>query len=149
MFPLKVVDVPSTPVVKVPVVFSLPITFPLPVNDRVLEVARGDRGTFLTDARVQGTHLRVITLPYAPGYAVQVARPLTEADHTLDRLRTFLILIALAGIGLAAALEFTIGQALTRWLRNDIVVDGVDVTAQDERVTVEGWSGGEQVGCDG
>jgi phage baseplate assembly protein W len=38
---------------------------------------------------------------------------------------------------LAAALEFTIGQALTRWLRADIVVDGVDVTAQDERVTVE------------
>jgi phage baseplate assembly protein W len=38
---------------------------------------------------------------------------------------------------LAAALEFTIGQALTRWLRADIVVDGVDVTAEQERVTVE------------
>ena len=38
---------------------------------------------------------------------------------------------------LAAALEFTIGQALTRWLRAEIVVDGVDVTAHDEQVTVE------------
>jgi phage baseplate assembly protein W len=36
-----------------------------------------------------------------------------------------------------AALEFTIEQALTRHLRTDIVVNGVDVAAQDERVTVE------------
>lgn len=28
---------------------------------------------------------------------------------------------------LAAAMEFTAGQALTRWLADDIVVDGVDV----------------------
>ena len=38
---------------------------------------------------------------------------------------------------LAAALEFTVGQALTRWLRDDIVVDGVDVSAVDAMITVE------------
>ncbi|MBP2326535.1 phage baseplate assembly protein W [Kibdelosporangium banguiense] len=38
---------------------------------------------------------------------------------------------------LAAALEFTVGQALTRWLGIEIVVDGVDVSAQDGLVTVE------------
>jgi hypothetical protein len=37
----------------------------------------------------------------------------------------------------AAAVEFTIGQALTRWLRDDIVVDGVDVTTPEGTVTVE------------
>lgn len=38
---------------------------------------------------------------------------------------------------LAAAMEFTVGQALTRWLGDEIVVDGVDVTAVDEIVTIE------------
>ncbi len=38
---------------------------------------------------------------------------------------------------LAAATEFTVGQALTRWLRDDIVVDGVTVEPVDERVLVE------------
>jgi len=37
---------------------------------------------------------------------------------------------------LAAALEFTIGQSLVRWLVDDIMVDGVDVTSKDELVTV-------------
>ena len=38
---------------------------------------------------------------------------------------------------LAAAMEFTIGQALTRWLEDDLVVQTVDVEAQDETVLVE------------
>ena len=38
---------------------------------------------------------------------------------------------------LAAAMEFTIGQALTRWLGDLILVDGVEVNAVDETVTVE------------
>lgn len=38
---------------------------------------------------------------------------------------------------LAVATEFTVGQALTRWLRDDIAVDGVRVDAGEETVTVE------------
>ncbi len=38
---------------------------------------------------------------------------------------------------LAAALEFTIGQALARWLRDDLLVDGVDVEAGGEAVVVQ------------
>lgn len=38
---------------------------------------------------------------------------------------------------LAAAIEFTVGQALTRWLGDEIVVDGVDVTALEETATIE------------
>ena len=37
---------------------------------------------------------------------LQIARPLTEVDTSLDRLRRILILVALGGIGLAAALGF-------------------------------------------
>jgi len=38
---------------------------------------------------------------------------------------------------MAAATEFTVGQALTRWLGEEIVVGGVDVRALDETLTVE------------
>lgn len=38
---------------------------------------------------------------------------------------------------LAAALEFTVGQALTRWLGDELVVDGVTVDVQDEVLSVE------------
>lgn len=38
---------------------------------------------------------------------------------------------------LAAAMEFTIGQALARWLDEEIIVDGIDVTPEEETVTIE------------
>jgi phage baseplate assembly protein W len=38
---------------------------------------------------------------------------------------------------LAAAMEFTIGQALTRWLRDEILVDAVNVESAQETVLIE------------
>jgi phage baseplate assembly protein W len=38
---------------------------------------------------------------------------------------------------LAAAVEFSIGQALARWMADDIIVDTVHVQSQDEKVFVE------------
>jgi uncharacterized protein len=38
---------------------------------------------------------------------------------------------------LAAAMEFTIGQSLSRWLKDDIIVEKVDATSMNETVTVE------------
>lgn len=38
---------------------------------------------------------------------------------------------------LAAAMEFTVGQALSRWLADEIVVNAVDVEADREFATIE------------
>jgi len=38
---------------------------------------------------------------------------------------------------LAAAMEFTIGQALARWLDKEIMVEGIGVQSQEETITVE------------
>lgn len=38
---------------------------------------------------------------------------------------------------LAATMEFTVGQALSRWLGDEIVVDGVNVEADEELVTIQ------------
>ncbi len=83
---------------------------PLPVDSRTLVVARGAGKAFFADATVDGVHLRVLTASDADGGAVQVARPLTEVDRVLRRLRIVLLLVGLAGIGAAAL----IGQLVAR-----------------------------------
>ncbi|MGH3045037.1 MAG: HAMP domain-containing protein, partial [Gaiellaceae bacterium] len=82
----------------------------LPVGERTREAAAGQEGAFYSDAEVAGTHVRILTTPIDQGYVLQIARPLTEVDASLDRLRTFLILVALGGIGLAAALGLVVAR---------------------------------------
>ena len=102
----------------------------LPVSDDVLDVARGGKGTFLSDTHVSGVHVRVITFPFAQGFAVQIARPLTEVDHSLARIRFFLILIALGGIAVAAAVGLAVTRAALAPVRR--------LTEASERVTETG-----------
>lgn len=83
----------------------------LPVDQRALEVARTGRGRFFKDATVANVHLRVLTTTDADGGAVQVARPLTEVDHVLSRLRFVLIAVGLTGIALAAAVGALVARA--------------------------------------
>jgi two-component system sensor histidine kinase MprB len=86
-------------------------TVELPVDGRVLAVAQGRRSAFLTDATVADTHVRIYTFPYPPEFAVQVARPLTEVDAALGRIRTFLLLITAGGVALAVALGLLVSRA--------------------------------------
>ncbi len=38
---------------------------------------------------------------------------------------------------LASAMEFTVGQALNRWLSDDILVDATEVKSVEETITIE------------
>jgi two-component system, OmpR family, sensor histidine kinase MprB len=107
-------------------------TVELPVSDDALELAQsGLRGqSFTSDTEVAGTHVRVLTVAYEPGYALQIARPLTEMDEALDRIRLFLIVVALSGIGIAAAVGLVISQTALAPVRR--------LTEAAERVTETG-----------
>lgn len=105
-------------------------TVALPINNRVIDVAQTGRGTFLMDTHVRGTHMRMITFPYLPGFAVQVARPLTEVDRSLGRIENLLILIAGGGIAIAAALGLVVARAALAPVRR--------LTATAETVTATG-----------
>jgi two-component system sensor histidine kinase MprB len=83
----------------------------LPVDERAREVARTGKGRYFSDARVGGVHLRLLTTTDADGGAVQVARPLTEVDHALSRLRFVLAVVGLGGIALAALLAALVARA--------------------------------------
>jgi two-component system, OmpR family, sensor histidine kinase MprB len=82
----------------------------LPVGERTRETAASGTGSYFSDAEVAGIHVRILTASIDDGYVLQIARPLTEVDASLDRLRTILILVALGGIGLAAALGLVVAR---------------------------------------
>ena len=85
----------------------------LPVSNRALAAARGaTKDPFYEDADVQGTHVRVLTIPLGGGYAVQVARSLEEVDRILGPIKQWLIAIALVGIAIAAGLGLLVARAV-------------------------------------
>jgi two-component system sensor histidine kinase MprB len=87
----------------------------IPVDRRTISLARGQGGEFFSETHAGGTHLRVFTFPAqtlaGQHVSVQVARSLSEVDHTLRRMRLLLLLIAVGGIGLAAALGLLVSRA--------------------------------------
>ncbi len=82
----------------------------LPIGKRVRAVAADGGGAFFTDANVAGTHVRLLTVPLGQGFALQVARPLSEVDRALHRIRTLLLLVTLGGIAIAAALGLAVAR---------------------------------------
>jgi two-component system sensor histidine kinase MprB len=83
----------------------------LPIDSRVVQIARQAHGSFFTDTTIDGVHLEVLTVgdPY-DGWAVQVALPLTGVDSVLRGL--LLPYGALIAVGVVAAL--LLGMAISR-----------------------------------
>jgi two-component system sensor histidine kinase MprB len=102
----------------------------LPVSAHVLAVANGKGGAFFSDTHVSEVHVRVFTIPGSSGFAVQIARPLTEVDHSLGRIRFYLLLIALGGSAVAATLGLAVTRAAVAPVRR--------LTEASERVTETG-----------
>jgi two-component system sensor histidine kinase MprB len=82
----------------------------LPVSARVRSAATGKGSPFFSEVHASGTDFRVLTVPGSP-YALQIARPLSEVNHTLRHITIFLILIAAGGIAVAAALGLLVSRA--------------------------------------
>jgi two-component system sensor histidine kinase MprB len=116
--------------------------FNLPVPGEVLTLAQMVRpgGSHYYDTHVDDTHVRVLAFAYGPGYAVQIARPLTEVDSALAQIRLYLILVALVGIGLAAVLGLVVSRAaLSPVQRLTNAAERVTETGDlSERIEVDG-----------
>ena len=112
----------------------------LPVTQHDLSVARGESDTYYENAKVGGNHVRIITFPYQPGFAVQIARPLDETDRALARIRWLLILIATGGTLIAGGLGLIVSRAaLTPVRRLTQATETVTKTGDlSERIEVEG-----------
>jgi two-component system sensor histidine kinase MprB len=78
------------------------------------EVAAGTRPAGFSDANVAGIHVRIYTTRLDNNPALQVARPLTEADHTLERIRLLLFILALVTIVGAVAAGMLVARTILR-----------------------------------
>jgi two-component system, OmpR family, sensor histidine kinase MprB len=112
----------------------------LPVNDKIIAVAREGTGTYFGDAHLNGAHIRMLAFPYEPGVAIQIARSLTEVDRSLGRIKNILILIGSAGIAIAAGLGLLVARAALAPVRHlttatEIVTKTGDLS---ERIEVGG-----------
>jgi two-component system sensor histidine kinase MprB len=92
-----------------------PVSLP---TQHARNVAAGAAAPFFTDATVNGVHLRVFTEPSQPNVAVQVSSALTNVDHELSKIRLWLFLVALGGIGLAAVAGFLVARAALKPVRD-------------------------------
>jgi two-component system sensor histidine kinase MprB len=100
----------------------------LPVDERTLEVARRERGSYYTDVTVRGAHLRMYVAPAArAGQAVLVARSLSGVDRALNTLAWSLGITCLIGILLAAVIGAVVARGALRPVRR--------LMATAERVT--------------
>ena len=54
---------------------------------------------------------------FSPGYAVQIAASLEAADHALARIRLWLILVAISGIGVASVSGFLVAREALKPVR--------------------------------
>jgi two-component system, OmpR family, sensor histidine kinase MprB len=77
-------------------------------------VAAGKEKAVYSDATVGGVHLRIYTVRVNTNTALQVARPLTEIDHALDRIGLLFLVISLVAVGGAAAVGLVVARATLR-----------------------------------
>jgi len=93
-------------------------------------VATGARGPFFSTATVSGTHLRIYTTRLAGNTALEIARPLTEIDHSLGRIRMLFDAIWLAVVLAAAAIGLFVSRAVLKPVRR--------LTEDAERIAATG-----------
>jgi two-component system, OmpR family, sensor histidine kinase MprB len=85
---------------------------PLPIDGAARSIAGSGQGSALSDAQVDGVHVRVLTTGVGTRGAVQVARSLTGTDDVLANLRVVLFLVIGGGIALAALLARRIADRM-------------------------------------
>jgi two-component system, OmpR family, sensor histidine kinase MprB len=102
----------------------------LPTTAEVRDVAAGKRGESVRDETVRGVHTRVLTTRGPDGSTLQIAKPLTDVDDALGRLRWILLAVTVGGVGLASGLGVGVSRAATGPLGR--------LTAATERVTATG-----------
>jgi two-component system, OmpR family, sensor histidine kinase MprB len=96
----------------------------------VRAVASGEKSAFFRDATVGGTHVRIYTTRLDSSTAAEIARPLTEVDHSLERIRILFLLISFVAVAGAAAIGLAVARTTLRPVQR--------LTADAERIAVTG-----------
>ncbi len=74
----------------------------LPATATAQQVAAGHRPAYYSQTTMDGVHAMVLTMPLAPGLALQLAEPLNTVDTDVAIVATTLALLSAMGVALAA-----------------------------------------------
>jgi two-component system sensor histidine kinase MprB len=117
-------------------------TTAIPVGSDVTALAKNGNGHFTTDAHVGSTHLRVLVYGVGSRGALMVALPRTDVDNALSRQLLLLVVIAAAGIALAALLGILVARTalapIARFTRQTEVIAANPERLEHDRLDVEG-----------
>jgi two-component system sensor histidine kinase MprB len=102
----------------------------LPTTAAVREVQAGRVGEAFSDVTLRGVHTRVLTTTGPDRSTLQIAKPLTDVDDTLGRLRWILLAVTVGGVGIASGFGVAVSRAAARPLGR--------LTATAEQVTATG-----------
>jgi len=84
--------------------------YSIPASAQARATAASGRGQYFTDMTVNGVHIRVLVAGIGPKGALMVALPRTDVDRTLNHELLVLIIIAAAGVALAAVLGLLVAR---------------------------------------
>jgi two-component system, OmpR family, sensor histidine kinase MprB len=117
-------------------------TTKLPVDGAARALARTGHGSYVTDTTIGSTPLRVLVYGVGSLGAVQVALPLTDVDATMSHELLLLVIIAAAGIALAAVLGILVARTalapIGRFTRQTEAIAANPDRLDQERVDVHG-----------
>jgi two-component system sensor histidine kinase MprB len=114
----------------------------LPVTGRVKQIAANSKGEYVFDTTVSGHDLRVLATGIPGRGAVMVALPLADVDHALSHQLLMLVLIAAAGIALAALFGILVARTalapIARFTRRTESITATSEWLEHERLEVSG-----------
>jgi two-component system, OmpR family, sensor histidine kinase MprB len=114
----------------------------IPVDSQMRALADKGSGQYFTDKHVNGTHIRVLVTGIGSRGALAVALPLTDVDKTLSNQVLLLIVIAAAGIALAALLGLLVARTalapIARFTRQTEAIAANPERIEHDRLDVEG-----------
>ncbi|MGP0053092.1 MAG: ATP-binding protein [Solirubrobacteraceae bacterium] len=117
-------------------------TTKLPVDAAVRALARAGRGSYLADATVGSTRLRVLVTSVGSDGALMVALSVNQLDDALTRQLLLLAVIAAAGIALAALLGILVARTalapIARFTRQTEAIAARPDRLGEERLDVRG-----------
>src|SRR3989440_10979 len=74
-------------------------------------VAAGKQHAFYFQSHYEGEHVRLLVTPFPGNTAIEVVASLKDVDHELAKIKLWLILVALGGVGVASVAGFLIARA--------------------------------------
>jgi two-component system, OmpR family, sensor histidine kinase MprB len=117
----------------------------LPVSEATVAAAAGQREAFYETVTVDGSPVRILTIPAQGGFALQLGRSIAEVETVLDDLQRQLLLAGLLGIGLAAGLGTVVSRRAVRPVEELTRIAEEVATTRDLTRRI-GWDQPDEIG---